>query len=303
VHVIGCGEAAVARVAARQQSVVTRSQLIDAGLSRRAIGYRLSNGELMARHPGIYRLATGPPQPLSDETAAVLYCAGYGVLSDRTAAAMWGMLESFPDAVMLTVVGRNYRSRPGLQIRRVSTIDPRDLRILHGLPVTAPARTVLDMTADASDAELETAIAKGFEQGLLKPADIHAATERARNTRDKRRLLAVFDRDGGRMRYTRSEAERRFLRLMRAAQLPLPRVNFPLLGYVADFFWPEHKLVVEVDGLEYHSGERSFHGDRRRDQRMVAAGLAVARVTWEHLTQEPFAVVARVAQTLAARST
>ncbi|TMM03883.1 MAG: DUF559 domain-containing protein [Actinobacteria bacterium] len=90
--------------------------------------------------------------------------------------------------------------------------------------------------------------------------------------------------------------------LLRAAELPQPRANVPLLGYVADFLWAEHRLVVEVDGYLFHSDKASFERDRRRDQVFAAAGHTVIRVTWTQLLNEPLAVVARIAQALAARA-
>jgi very-short-patch-repair endonuclease len=90
--------------------------------------------------------------------------------------------------------------------------------------------------------------------------------------------------------------------LLRAAELPQPRANAPLLGYVADFLWSEYRLVVEVDGYLFHSDKASFESDRRRDQVFAAAGYTVVRVTWAQLSDEPLAVGARIAQALAARS-
>ncbi len=89
---------------------------------------------------------------------------------------------------------------------------------------------------------------------------------------------------------------------MRAAELPQPRTNVPMLGYVADFLWVEHKLVVEVDGYLFHWDKPSFERDRRRDQVFAAAGYTVVRVTWEHLCEEPLAVMARIAQALISRA-
>ncbi len=90
--------------------------------------------------------------------------------------------------------------------------------------------------------------------------------------------------------------------LLHAADLPQPRANLPMLGYVADFVWADEKLVVEIDGYGFHSSRESFERDRRRDQRFAAAGYLVMRITWRQLLHEPYAVVARLAQALAARA-
>jgi very-short-patch-repair endonuclease len=90
--------------------------------------------------------------------------------------------------------------------------------------------------------------------------------------------------------------------LLRAAELPQPLANVPLLGYVADFLWPELKLIVETDGFDFHSSRSAFEHDRRRDQKLAAAGYTVIRVTRRQLEQEPYAVIARIAQAIAARA-
>ena len=91
------------------------------------------------------------------------------------------------------------------------------------------------------------------------------------------------------------------LRLVRDSGLPPPLTNKPMFQYVVDFFWPQHDLIVEVDGYRFHSSPRSFESDRRRDAILEAAGYRVMRVTWKQLEDEPVAVAVRLAQALAAQ--
>jgi very-short-patch-repair endonuclease len=91
------------------------------------------------------------------------------------------------------------------------------------------------------------------------------------------------------------------LRLLRAAELPTPRVNARVGRFEVDFLWPAHRLIVEVDGYAYHSDRRAFERDRRRDATLAAAGYLVVRITWRQLTETPEAVIARLASALAAR--
>jgi very-short-patch-repair endonuclease len=105
--------------------------------------------------------------------------------------------------------------------------------------------------------------------------------------------------DDARPALTRSQAEERFLELIRAADLPTPDVNTPLHGFEVDFLWREQRLVVEIDGYAYHSDRQAFEGDRSRDATLAAHGYRVIRVTWRQLRDAPTAVVARVAQALA----
>ena len=98
---------------------------------------------------------------------------------------------------------------------------------------------------------------------------------------------------------TRSEAERRLLRLVERARLPRPETNARLAGYEVDALWRLQRLIVEVDGYAFHGGREAFEQDRRRDADLMVAGHRVLRVTWRQLTREPEAVAARLAVTLA----
>jgi very-short-patch-repair endonuclease len=86
---------------------------------------------------------------------------------------------------------------------------------------------------------------------------------------------------------TRSELERRFLRFCRERGLPKPAVNVPLLGYEVDAFWPEQRLVVELDGWTTHRGRASFEGDRVRDAALQVARCRVVRVTDRRIEDDP----------------
>lgn len=97
---------------------------------------------------------------------------------------------------------------------------------------------------------------------------------------------------------TRSEAEERFLALVRRAKVAAPVLNVAIAGFKVDFLWRAEKLVVEVDGRAFHTSHRRFESDRSRDAVLVAAGMRVMRVTWNQIVREPEALVARVAQAL-----
>ena len=55
-----------------------------------------------------------------------------------------------------------------------------------------------------------------------------------------------------------------------------PQQQFPIGRYFADFYFPEERLVVEVDGRSYHSARDGY--DRQRDRLMRDAGYAVCRI-------------------------
>jgi very-short-patch-repair endonuclease len=297
-HVRGPGESEILRVAALQKGFVDSDQLHAAGLGRGAIQHRVKTRRLHLYHPGVYLVGRPSLEPLGAEMAAVLFFRSHAVLSHRTAATLWGLLQPTPGDVVVTVVGVDRRARPGIRVHRTQHLDRRDIRLRHGLPVTSPPRTILDL---ATDPDLEEAIAVAQARDYASLDEIRAALARSPRCKGAARLRALLEtgEDSG---LTRSWTERRMRALLKAAELPQPLANVPLLGYVADFLWPELKLIVETDGFDFHSSRSAFEHDRRRDQKLAAAGFTVIRVTPRQLREEPYAVIARIAQAIAARA-
>jgi very-short-patch-repair endonuclease len=297
-QVRGRGDREISRIADVQKGFAQREQLFRAGFGRGSIAYRLSTGRLRERYRGVYLVDRLSPDPLGEEWAAVLYFGGHAVLSHRSAAAIWGLLGPIPGEVNITAVGVDRRSRKGLRVHRAKRLDRRDLRSRDGLPVTSPPRTIVDL---ASDPDLEEALAVALQRDLAGPREIQAAMARTPRCTGAARLRALLEhREASGL--TRSWTERRMRALLRRAELPQPVANAPLLGYVADFLWPEYRLIVEVDGFNFHSSRSAFEHDRRRDQKLAAAGYTVIRVTRRQLMEEPYAVIARIAQAIAART-
>jgi very-short-patch-repair endonuclease len=293
----GGGDLAVAWVAARQLGLITTSQLEALGIGPGLIAVRLNRGTLHRVHRGVYLVGHSVLLPGALELAGVLACGPGSVVSHGSAAALWGLAPHPADEVRVTVVGRDRRSRPGLSVHRVRHLDPRDRGHRNGIPVTAPARSLLDFAADAGSDELERAIAEARARDLLSDSELRAAIGRAPQRAGAGRLRAELERERG-PQWTQSEGERRTLRLLREARLPQPLTNVRVEGWPVDFLWPEHKLIVEVDGYAFHSHRRAFERDRRRDAAHVSAGYVVIRITWRQLKEEPLVVVATIARAL-----
>jgi very-short-patch-repair endonuclease len=217
------------------------------------------------------------------------------VVSHTSAANLWGIAAVEDEAIHVTVIGRRRRSRPGLIVHYASSVDRCDIRRLHGLPVTSPARTLLDLAATGYP-QLERAFGDAHAQRLLTAHEIEDLLDRAGPRAGTRALRALqSDNASG---FTRSAAERMLRELIRAANLPRPRFNARLAGYEVDAVWPDRRLVVEVDGYAYHGHRAQFERDRRKDLALTAAGYRVIRVSWRQLTQEPFALIAVISSAL-----
>lgn len=292
----GGGDRAAAWVAGRQLELITTHQLAAAGIDKDAIAVRRKRRGLHRVHHGVYLWGQAIMLPGAWELSAVL--ASGGLVSHRSAATLWGFVGASEGDVQVIVVGQNRRSRRGIRVHRLERLDRRDTGFVRGIPITSPARTLVDLASEATSDELEQAIAEAYALKLITEKQLQAAADRAPNHAGVAAIRAQLHREAG-PQWTQSEGERRMLKLIRAAGLPAPRTQVRIAGWPADFLWSKQRLIVEVDGYPFHSGRKAFERDRRRDQAHIAAGYTVIRVTWRQLTEEPLAVVATIARVLA----
>jgi very-short-patch-repair endonuclease len=284
-------ESRILGLAGRQHGVVTSAQLVAAGWSRTVIRQRVRAGWLRRLHHGVY--LAGPLAAEHTLPMAAVLATG-GVISHYHAAVLWDWRppREGPIHVMLPTGGHN---RPGITVHRAN-LHPQDITRRHGVPVTSAARTILDLAASAPF-EAERALNEARIARLVSDPSLNEQFSRYPHHRGTAALKEAI-RPGP--AFTRSEAERRALDLIRRAGLPAPEVNQRVEGFEVDLLWRAERLVVEIDGYAFHSMRSSFERDRRRDQALVAAGWRVVRVTWRQLTERPEAVAVMLATALAA---
>jgi len=290
-------EREIARLAQRQRGLVTRSQLLHLGLTHDAIDDRLKSARLHAVHRGVYLLGHARPVPGAPELGAVLACGRGAVISHRSAAGLWRVLSKPDGLPEVTVPGRDCRRR-GICVHLVSAIDRRDVRKLGGIPITSPARTILDLAPLVRLRELEQAVAEAQARRLVRRSELLSLIARVGPRSGVKALRSLLDAEAA-PALTRSEAEERLLALIRAAELPVPEANTRIGGHEIDFVWRDQRLVVEVDGFAFHSSRAAFERDRRRDAALAALGYRVIRVTWRQIVDRAATVVARIAGALA----
>jgi very-short-patch-repair endonuclease len=294
-------ERAVASIAAVQDNIVTREQLIAAGVGRGAIGYRQRAGVIHRLYRGVYLVGHAPATQTGRARAAVLACGENAVLSHRSAAELWGLLPELEAVVDVTVIASNPGVRPGIQRHRATELPSTEIRHIRGIPVTSPARTICDLAGAGRSHDAEEALEESRVRRLVTDSQLRAIIDRSPTRAGSALIRALLASENG-AGYTRSKAERTMRALVRSAELPQPLVNAQLHGFLVDFLWPEQRLVVEVDGYEFHQDRAAFERDRRRDQILTAAGYRVIRVTWRQLRDEPLAVIARLSQALVSTS-
>jgi hypothetical protein len=150
------------------------------------------------------------------------------------------------------------KRRKDIKLHRSTTLTPRDVTVRNGLPVTRPARTIVDISRTLKGRTLEHIIDLADRRGLVDRPDP-----------------------------TRSQLEEGFLSLCDAHGIERPETNTLIEGILVDFVWRHRRLIVEVDGYAYHRSPMRFESDRENDVTLTVKGWRVMRFTWRKGEEKP----------------
>jgi very-short-patch-repair endonuclease len=280
----------------QQHGLISRAQLRRLGFTEDGIKHRLATGRLRRVRRGVFLVGRPGLTELGRWMAAVLACGDGAVLSHSSAAALWRIGFESRSVVELSLPSPSRRRRPGLRIHRRPSLNlQRDLTSEHGIPVTTPIQTLIDMALRLDRAGVERMINEADKYNLTHPPQLREALDARNDEPGVAKLRHILDRRT--FRLTKEELERRFLPLVRRAGLPVPLTGRIVNEFEVDFYWPELGMVVETDGLRYHRTPAEQARDRLRDQAHTAAGLTQLRFTHEQVRYEPEYVVRILAQT------
>jgi Protein of unknown function (DUF559)/Transcriptional regulator, AbiEi antitoxin len=278
-------DAEIARLADRQGGIVERGQLRSLGLSASAIDRRVRTGRLHARFRGVYSVGHSVVGPTGLRWAAVLASGPGAVLSHASAAAAWEIVRSAARTVDVLVALGGRKPQPGIRLHRTRAIEDDEATALHGLPITTPPRTLLDLAAAGLNrTRLELAVDRAEQQRLLDFAELHVLLARYPGRAGTPSLEAVLASYSDPLD-VRSELEALVLELCDTHGLPRPLVNCVVEGSVRDFCWPSRRLVVEADSYAWHRSPSALNADRERDVELTLAGWHVLRFTYAHVTR------------------
>jgi very-short-patch-repair endonuclease len=257
---------------------------MDRGLTAKAIAHRIRTGRLHRLGRGVYSVGRPEVGRYGLWMAAVLSCGTEALLSHRSAAALWGIAKDSPGIEIEVVVpGELRRRRPRIRLRRRADLNAEHRREVHGIPVTDPVSTLVDLASCVVEWQVEKAINEADRLGLVDPMALRAEADGL----PPRPGMACLRRLLGCDALTDTGLERKFLSIVREAGLPLPRTQDWVNGYRVDFHWPDLGLIVEVDGWVHHRTPGEQATDHRRDQAHTKAGLTTLRFAEKQVRHEP----------------
>jgi hypothetical protein len=291
-------DAAIAAIAGREHGNVTRQQLCAVGLSDDAIMHRVRTGRMFRVRTSVYAAGRPPRTALEHASAALLACGPDAALSHGSAMALWGFWKVWPRPHQVTLLAGDRRPR-GVEIHRCASLSREDLRKRDGLWVTSPARTILDFSPELADRQLTRLVNDARLSNHLKLGALTETLVRYPRHRSATRLRPFVQRGGA---PTRSEFEDLFVAFCERFGLPTPKTNEWIAGHEMDAFFPDQKLIVALDGYEFHSDRASFERDRERAAAALTLGIPTLHITWPRMIGTPEREAGRLQKLLSARS-
>jgi hypothetical protein len=256
----------------------------------------IKTGYLTRVVPKVYAVGHDTPSPIADLWAAVLYSGPGGMLSHGSDAYHRGLIIYPPKTIHVSTPRVNIASIPGF----ITVHCKREItRVRHeGIPCTTIPQLLLDLAATSDSRVVRRALAVLDYRKQLDLAALEAITGKGRRgSKGLRAALKVHQPD---LALTNEELEFRFFLWCEQWNVPLPTVNVWVHDILVDAYWPEHGLVVEMDGDAGHSSRAQRRKDRSNEVKLRAHGLRVVRYDWALLHYEPEAMYADLLGQLAA---
>ena len=289
---------AILLFADRQRGVIEHSQLLRCGLDRHAIRRLIRSGWLRPVFRGVYLVGHAAPVEYWRETAAILAYGKCAMLAAQTSLVMWKVIEVEPDAPLhVAVVGRNCRSIDGVVFHRVRKLDQCDVGVCERLRVTMPARALLEAAHDLGAHETEKAVDEALALGLVDRPALIAVTKRYPGHRGVRIIRALADPNRA-SEITASQAEAALREILRKAKAPPSQTQYRIGPYRADRCWPELKLIIEVDSVQFHRDRKRMESDNARQDYLRRLGYTVIRFARRQVVYEPEWVLLQIGMEL-----
>ena len=279
---------AAAETARSQYGVITVTQLISGGFSRRAVSRAAATGHLFPLHHGVFALGHVPTDLRAHRLAATLACGPSAALSHSSNCEHLGILRPRRGLIEVTVPSHAGRKRDSVRIHR-AMLGPGEDGVFEGVPCTSPSRALLDLAATRPGV-LPFAIKEAGGRGLLDVADILVLLDRYPRRRGVNRIRRLLIGHKAIPEFTRSLLEELIYALCRDAGIECPRMNqvIPTHGeaYECDCVWPDQRLIIECDS-RWHDNPITATADALKDEALTLAGWRVHRLRWAQIVLAP----------------
>lgn len=266
----------VRALATTQFGRVSRAQLRTIGVAPGTVARWIDAGHLIPVLPRVYAVGHRSDDERTTQFSLALFAGPNASLSHGTCAHWRGWLRYPVPATHVSTPRQIRTTLPGVLFHCRRELER---ELVNGIPCTTITQTLLDVAATESGRLIERCLAQLDYQRKLNRAAILDAAGRGRPGSAK--LITALDSYMLQLAHTKSELEDEFLYLCRSASLPLPRVNTNLQGVEPDCYWPELRLVVELDGGGNHGTGPQRTRDQRKAMVLRAHGIDVIRYT-EH---------------------
>jgi very-short-patch-repair endonuclease len=293
----------VAAIAGSQMGVIGVVQLREVGISDTSISEATARGHLHPVFYGVYSVGHRHLTVHARMLAATLACGEGSVVSHGTAAWLLGLRSWRPGEIDVIAPVEAGRKIAGIRRRFVPAPSGGEVWLRDGVPVTSPARTIVDCAGISDAREVGELIEQAAVEGFLDVGAIDRILDgpRRRGTKQLLRAVAPWRRYRRGIKI-RSRMEAKLLPLLSEAALPIPQTNAKLRlagkAYEVDFLWREQKLVVETDGGRFHDNPAAEERDSGRNRALAKAGYRLRRLGWEDLRDRPEQTMAEIARLL-----
>jgi very-short-patch-repair endonuclease len=272
-----------------QHGVLARADLLRLGFSEKGIKHRVATGRLHPVAAGVYAVGRRELTPHGRWMAAVLACGDGAVLSHRSAAELWGIGKEWEGRIDVSIPRRSRLERRGIKVRCRTSLPGHAVTHRFRIPVTTPIQTLIDLATELEPMRLERSVNEADVRDLVDPETLRESLDDHVGMPGVRTLRTMLDRHT--FRLSDSDLEVLFRPLALSAGFALPLSKQIVLGFEVDFWFPDHGLVVETDGLRYHRTPAQQARMVKRDQRHQASGLRVLRFTHWQIAHAPTEVV------------
>jgi very-short-patch-repair endonuclease len=282
-------DAQVRELAAEQWDVVAAWQLLAAGWTRRKIIHRIRHRGWRVVHPGVYALTNAPLTRRQRWFAASLTTPD-SILSHASGGACWGFRPWEGSVETITRPGGGGPRRLGdLLVLRSSKLDG-DTTTHQGIKITTAARTLIDLAPHEGERETRRSFREALRLKVTTRQQLVATLSRHPGRRGTRLLGDLAARYASVPYHrTRSDAESLALELLHDAGVDPPRANTRIAGEEADLAWPDRRLIIEIDGPQYHQFSEE---DLRKQRKWEAAGYTVRRISSDVVYGQPALLIA-----------